>query len=462
MRVLSRIYGTLNLLGLARHSRKMEKIEENENPGTKNFLGRTADSLRSHTVRNLLAFWILGLTNNFPYVVMLSAAHDILDDPHSGSNHSGVNVTQIGALGSGNETNRLDCNTISTGAILLADILPTLLIKACAPFFVHLLPYDIRVLIVVVFQGMSFPLVAESNRSGAIFGVVCASIASGLGEYSFLQLGSYFDSNVISTWASGTGGAGVFGALIYAGLTNAGVSPRITLFIMLVNPVVLFLAYFALLVKPMSLARTFDRAPVVVDDGNPTPLVRDNRRNDETTSYTVAQKLKCIWGLRGYMFPLGIVYVSEYFINQGLHELLYFKGSSSWLSHKEQYRWYQVDYQVGVLISRSSVNCFTIKRLWMLPILQLLNVALLLSQVLGNYFPAGNAGLWIVLAIVFYEGLLGGAAYVNTFYNITKEVPEERREFSVGAVSIADSIGIALAGAISIPVHNYLCSMENL
>ena len=40
------------------------------------------------------------------------------------------------------------------------------------------------------------------------------------------------------------------------------------------------------------------RAPVVVDDGNPTPLVRDNRRNDETTSYTVAQKLKCIWGLR--------------------------------------------------------------------------------------------------------------------------------------------------------------------
>ena len=53
-------------------------------------------------------------------------------------------------------------------------------------------------------------------------GVVCASIASGLGEYSFLQLASYFDSNVISTWSSGTGGAGVFGALIYAGLTNAG------------------------------------------------------------------------------------------------------------------------------------------------------------------------------------------------------------------------------------------------
>lgn len=28
--------------------------------------------------RNLLAFWILGLCNNYGYVVMLSAAHDIL------------------------------------------------------------------------------------------------------------------------------------------------------------------------------------------------------------------------------------------------------------------------------------------------------------------------------------------------------------------------------------------------
>lgn len=29
--------------------------------------------------RNLVAFWILGLCNNYGYVVMLSAAHDILD-----------------------------------------------------------------------------------------------------------------------------------------------------------------------------------------------------------------------------------------------------------------------------------------------------------------------------------------------------------------------------------------------
>lgn len=33
--------------------------------------------------QNLAAYWILGLTNNFAYVVMLSAAHDILSSNFS-------------------------------------------------------------------------------------------------------------------------------------------------------------------------------------------------------------------------------------------------------------------------------------------------------------------------------------------------------------------------------------------
>jgi len=37
--------------------------------------------------RDLIAFWLLGLTNNFAYVIMLSAAHDILSqhDPGLGT-----------------------------------------------------------------------------------------------------------------------------------------------------------------------------------------------------------------------------------------------------------------------------------------------------------------------------------------------------------------------------------------
>ena len=37
--------------------------------------------------RDLLAFWILGLCNNYGYIVMLSAAHDILKGDFSVSRY---------------------------------------------------------------------------------------------------------------------------------------------------------------------------------------------------------------------------------------------------------------------------------------------------------------------------------------------------------------------------------------
>ncbi|XP_035230530.1 battenin-like [Stegodyphus dumicola] len=153
------------------------------------------------------------------------------------------------------------------------------------------------------------------------------------------------------------------------------------------------------------------------------------------------------------MIPLGLVYFAEYLINQGLFELLYFPNAEKWLNQKEQYRWYQVDYQIGVLISRSSVNLFQVKRLWILPILQIFNMIILLLQIYFSFIPS----IWIVLALIFYEGLLGGCAYVNTFYRISSEVAEEDKEFSMGVASLGDSIGIALAGIVSMPVHDRLC-----
>jgi len=44
--------------------------------------------------RNLVAFWILGLCNNYGYVVMLSAAHDILASKF-GDKVSGLNLARL-------------------------------------------------------------------------------------------------------------------------------------------------------------------------------------------------------------------------------------------------------------------------------------------------------------------------------------------------------------------------------
>ena len=53
---------------------------------------------------------------------------------------------------------------------------------------------------------------------------------------------------------------------------------------------------------------------------------------------------------------------------------------------------------------------------------QCLNLAFLLADVWLSFLPS----IYLVFLIILYEGLLGGAAYVNTFHNIALEVGTER------------------------------------
>eukprot|EP00076_Gallus_gallus_P034053 XP_024999591.1 battenin isoform X2 [Gallus gallus] len=136
---------------------------------------------RAENCRNGAAFWLLGLCNNAPYVVMLSAAHDILRPnqlppaPHNTSGH--------------------DCGPISTGAVLLADILPSLLIKMAAPFGAHLVPYSVRVVAVAIAAWGGCSVVAMGAGVGvSLGGVALLSASSGLGEVTFLTLCSAYPS----------------------------------------------------------------------------------------------------------------------------------------------------------------------------------------------------------------------------------------------------------------------------
>ncbi|KAE8283565.1 Battenin Protein CLN3 Precursor [Larimichthys crocea] len=416
--------------------------------------------------RNWAAFWLLGLCNNFAYVVMLSAAHDILKKQESGNATASSSVTLAVDFQGGNSSNssRYDCNPVSTAAVLLADILPTLVIKLFAPFVIHKLPYGFRVLFCVFMAATSFLLVSFSSAVWmSILVVIFASFSAGLGELSFLSLSVFFSRGVLGGWGSGTGGAGVAGALLYSGLTQAGLSPQVTLLIMLVVPLGMLISYFFLLVPPPSLPQWTNREAQYVAVGSeerrrlmdgPEEDEQDKSRPEDTTGpLTFTERLHIIKGLLKFVFPLGLVYFAEYFINQGLMELLYFPNF--FLSHAEQYRWYQTLYQVGVLVSRSSLCCVKIRKLWTLSLLQVVNAVLLLFAVRYLFLPSA----WLVFVIILYEGLLGGAAYVNTFYFISKETEDRQREFAMAAASVGDSLGIALAGLAAFPVHRYFCSL---
>ncbi|XP_008048873.1 battenin isoform X1 [Carlito syrichta] len=403
--------------------------------------------------KNAVGFWLLGLCNNFSYVVMLSAAHDILSHERSPGNQSHVDPGPT--PNPHNSSSRFDCNSVSTAAVLLADILPTLVIKLLAPLGLHLLPYSPRVLLSGVCAAGSFILVAFSHSVGtSLCGVVLASISSGLGEVTFLSLTAFYPRAVISWWSSGTGGAGLLGALSYLGLTQAGLSPQHTLLSMLGIPALLLASYFLLLTSPepqdpggAEEAETAARQPLINTE---VP----GSKPGSSSSLSLQERWTVFKGLLWYIIPLVVVYFAEYFINQGLFELLFFRNTS--LSHAQQYRWYQMLYQAGVFASRSSLRCCRIRFTWALALLQCLNLAFLLADVWFSFLPS----IYLIFLIILYEGLLGGAAYVNTFHNIALETRDEHREFAMAVACISDTLGISLSGLLALPLHDFLCHLS--
>ncbi|XP_063327195.1 battenin-like isoform X1 [Pelmatolapia mariae] len=418
-------------------------------------------------IRNWIGFWLLGLCNNFAYVVMLSAAHDILEKQESRNETASTSASLHVDFQVGNSSNSsiYDCNPVSTAAVLLADILPTLFIKLFAPFVIHKMPYGVRVLFCAIMAATSFLLVSFSSAVWmSILGVIFASISSGLGELSFLSLTVFFSRSVLEGWGSGTGAAGLIGALLYSVLIQAGLSPRNTLLIMLVVPITMVVSYFFLLVCPPSLpqwrTKETEYAALVSEDRQQLLDSSDEEEPESSTTedqptgpLSFRERLFVIRGLWRFVLPLGVVYLTEYFINQGLMELLFFHNI--FLTHAAQYRWYQTLYQLGVLLSRSSLRCVKIRKVWILSVLQMLNAVFLLLAVRYLFLPT----VWLVFAFILYEGLLGGAAYVNTFHFISKETEDRHREFSMAAASVGDSLGITVAGLISLPVHTYFCSL---
>uniref|UniRef100_A0A915NX16 Battenin n=1 Tax=Meloidogyne floridensis TaxID=298350 RepID=A0A915NX16_9BILA len=406
---------------------------------------------RENNVRDLIAFWIFGLANNFAYVIMLSAADDIIKSQHT-HNPQHNNKTNISNKCIENIGNPRCEKYMSTGAVLLADILPAMVIKYTMPFFMNRIPFGFRHLLVCLLQASSYLVVAFSpNIQISLFGVVLAALGSGLGEICYLALSSHYSKSTIASWSSGTGGAGIAGALAYAILTEPkffDMSPRNALLVMLIVPIIFAITYWTLLTPVLTVHRInlFKISTWIVPVQNMKE--KENLKIGEeeydnkayTHNFTFRDKLKIIYPLLKYMIPLSFVYFAEYLINSGLHQLMHFDCSHGFgLSLESQFRWYMALYQSGVFFSRTSC----------------LNLAIFLIQSINQFIPH----IGIIFILTFIEGIFGGASYANTFDRIHKEASSQTREFSLSIASTGDSVGISLAGFGSIIVHNYICKL---
>ncbi|CAN9361697.1 unnamed protein product [Alternaria alternata] len=403
------------------------------------------------------AFWLFGLINNVLYVIILSAALDLV----------GPNVPK--------------------GAVLLADVIPSFLTKLCAPYFIHKIPYTVRILIFVALSACGMLIIALTpplQDSGTIAikmcGVMLASLSSGGGELSFLGLTHYYGHFALASWGSGTGGAGLIGAGAYAIATNTlGITPRTSLLVFSFLPLIMVLSFFVILpLGPLRAGAPKQGGYEAIDNqgddeedevaqaheqddllsssmhsasGRSFTSVNNKGANSAPSSFRA--NLNRARGLFFPMLPLLLVYIAEYTINQGVAPTLLFPlESSPFDEYRSFYSTYNAIYQVGVFISRSSTPFIRIHHLYVPSFLQVANLIILALHAMFNFIPS----YYIVCVIIFWEGLLGGLVYVSTFAEITDNVPKEDREFSLGATSVSDSGGICIAGFLGMAVETGL------
>lgn len=102
------------------------------------------------------------------------------------------------------------------------------------------------------------------------------------------------------------------------------------------------------------------------------------------------------------------------------------------------------------------MNVIKINKIWLLAVFQMINMTLFLTEVITFFSPT----IWLVFGLVLWEGLIGGAAYVNISYRMSKEIPKEKQIFGMATIPIAVSCGALSAGLSAIPVHNAICSLS--
>ncbi|WVQ90242.1 protein BTN1 [Cryptococcus gattii] len=466
--------------------------------------------------RLFAAFMIFGLLNNVLYVIILSAALDLVaaDTPK--------------------------------GVVALFNIFPALITKVVWPLLSNgKIRYTRRVGFCTLCSWFGIMIIAlSSSLSPRLLGISLASLSSGMGELTFLQLTTTLPTEATSktalgAWSSGTGFAGIAGAGIWWLLRGLGVKGGLGLSSLL--PLFFPITYKYILphfshLETFPIPSTYQPLPtssLLSDNANfrspailtSVPSSEDRNRDGEeemdggktlegvgALRLTTQEKMELLRPLVvRYMLPLCAVYVEEYIINSGVAPTLVFPlptyGIWSWLfkSPRDYYPFWSLTYQTFVFLSRSSLSLGLPpipKRLLPLPaIVQFLVLSLLYLQAKTFFFsspaytpPAEGEGggvdrsITIVFLLICLEGLCGGSGYVNTFYHVGREGNGDEnddddggnemgtdqrvlkmtgvekkameREFRIGAVGAADSTGILFASLISMPLEIALCQSQ--
>ncbi|KAF9009275.1 CLN3-domain-containing protein [Hymenopellis radicata] len=411
-----------------------------------------ADEMEDETRRTLLklgiSFFLFGLINNVLYVIILSAALDLVPP------------------------------STPKGIIAFCNIAPALVVKVGWPYVLKgRIRYKKRVFGCCFLSVLGMMVVAFFDTLFMrLLGICLASFSSGMfGELTFLQLSTTYVPH--QYFASGTGAAGLVGAFLWWELRSFGVRVGVGLSCFL--PFVIPLTFFFLLPPSTSFisSTTSDDTDVSYpipyaplqtadDDGEDGSLLLIGRKH---LSLSVQDKLELVKPLLlKYMLPL---WDSAYFVisrsSPDQHSFL----SKVIQSVRDYYPLWQLVYQTTVFFSRSSIS-IGIPPL-RLDYFRFILVALAYESAVG-FFSDESEELSITLVFLLVSLEASAAAWhstVNVFYRINQEQPDpnatndvertkQEREFKIGSIGFSDSLGILMASLVAVPTEVQLCRTQ--
>jgi len=297
--------------------------------------------------------------------------------------------------------------------------------------------------------------------------VIVIGTSCSFGESVLLAHMRKYSPDIVSGWSSGTGMAGVGGSLGYLLFIAANLNNKEIFYILApLGAVYCALFFLGLVPPPRSISEIGESPPPLLDgtrserislvnnmvseEPPPTETLMPQQKN--TTRYIYC--LKLVWW---NATQLMLVYFFEYVASVGgsaSAQPAEYETSSNWFL-RNSYAILAFCYQLGVLISRSSLNFFKVKKVEIITILQGINMVYWVLQ--AKYLMLKGPGeIWILFGLMVYVGLLGGGSYVNIFYlvlNDPKIAPIDR-ELCVNITAIFVNVGITLSSVFILIMDN--------
>eukprot|EP00756_Hemistasia_phaeocysticola_P002258 Hpha_TRINITY_DN11559_c0_g1::TRINITY_DN11559_c0_g1_i1::g.32180::m.32180/K12389/BTS, CLN3; battenin len=414
-----------------------------ERQSTVHSLHSVPDAGQTTCSRNWACFWWLGTLNNLPYVIIMSAAKKIADD--------------------NDEKHLMPLLTWGLNAVgFLMRIFNTVCL-AGKPYGPRFMGQAIGTASGLVIVGCA-SWIGDSGGTHfamAVLGTIVLGTASAFGESTALGFMYKFPRGMVGGWSSGTGMAGVLGSGLTLGLFSAGLSTSTIMFTSTGWVLIYLFAYYMIEIpgeedEPVLEAHEVEECVPVDEEGDGKVAKVDWAHIKEVHG-------KCFSNI----LQMALVYVFEYAIQSAAAYVqpcetngVKTEDSSNFIV-KNFYVISQIMYQSGVFLSRSSLECFQIKRVGLLSLAQFFNMVwwLLLAK---TKWLGGTPGVYWMLPMMFVVGLFGGASYVNVFHLVQtdKELTGLEKELAMNIGGLYVNLGIIGGALITLIFANTLLAGE--